>query len=68
MATVISIQTGEEFDVNTLPYKFAIPEHEPIKLSNGKYLRSYRVTKYNDHEPAGDADVEHDAFEREMYG
>ena len=67
-----TIQTNSpEIDVNVYfrDYKYAIQEHAPIKLSNGNWLHSYRVTKYqNDgmslHE---DMDEEQDAFEREMF-
>lgn len=48
-------------------YKYAIQEHAPIKLSNGKWLHTYRVTKYKSFDPYGDGDEEQDAFEREMY-
>mgnify|MGYP001569855465 CR=1 FL=1 len=46
-------------------YKYAIPEHEPIKLSNNNYLHVYRVTKYSGglH---GDPDEEQAAYEREL--
>ena len=47
-------------------YKYAIPEHPSIKLSNGNWLHTYRVTKYGQG-PHGDPDEEQDAFEREMY-
>jgi hypothetical protein len=56
------IDTEKEFRM----YKYAIPECEPIKLSNGMYLHVYKVTQYNDQNPAGDEDEEQDAFEREQ--
>lgn len=70
MSKIISIQTdSQDIDVETQfrNYKFASPEHEPIKLSNGKWLHSYKVTKYNDHDPHGDQDVEQESFEREIF-
>ena len=48
-------------------YKHAIPEHEPIKLSDGSWLHTYRVTKYNLDYAGGDIDEEQEAFDREMY-
>ena len=71
MSQVISIQLKEQFiDVNKVfaQYKYAIAEHQPIRLSNGMYLHSYKVTRYNDHSPIGDIDVENESFENEMYG
>jgi hypothetical protein len=69
MAKIISFQSiTPEIDVNKLPYKYAIPEHEPIKLSNGNYLLSFRVTKYFDNSPCGDEDVEQNCFDNELYG
>lgn len=69
MAKIISFQAKEYFDVNTLKtYKYAIPEHEPILLSNGLYLYSYRVTPYDEYDAAyGDFDEECYAVEREIY-
>ena len=68
MAKIISFQWKfQDFDASKMPYKYAIPEHEPIKLSNGLWLHSYRVTKYNDFEPAGDPDIEQESFNNEMY-
>lgn len=69
---ITTIQTKEkDIDVNKVfrQYKYAIQEHPPIKLSNGNYLHTYKLTKYqNDgmslHE---DMDEEQEAFEREMY-
>ena len=46
-------------------YKYAIPEHAPIKLSNGKWLHSYKVTNY-DEDMRGDLDEEQECFEREV--
>jgi len=40
-------------------YKNAEPEHEPIKLSNGMYLHTYKVTEFNyeyDYEPTTETD------------
>lgn len=70
MSQVVNIQLKEQYiDVNKVfaQYKYAIAEHEPIRLSNGMYLHSYKVTKYNDHSPAGDIDAEQDAFDNELY-
>lgn len=70
MSNIVSIQrSSADIDVNSefRNYKYAIPEHEPIKLSNGMWLHTYKVTAYNDHAPAGDEDVEQESFEREMY-
>ena len=51
MNTIIkSIQTNSEIlDVNKVfkHYKYAIPEHEPIKLSNNLWLHTYRLTKHD---------------------
>lgn len=69
MAHIVSIQTkSESIDVNQefRHYKYAIPEHTPIRLSNGMWLHTYRVTKYNDYDPY-DIDVEQDAFYNEIY-
>ena len=49
-------------------YKYAIPEHPPIKLSNGQWLHTYRLTKYNDNNVTGDEDVEQDAYDYEQSG
>ena len=40
--------------------KYAIPEHEPIKLSNDNYLHTYRITSYESltSDPFGDFDDE----------
>jgi hypothetical protein len=56
-------------DVNSLfrNYKYAIQEHAPIRLSNGMWLHTYRLTKYNDSDPHGDQDVERDAFYNEQF-
>jgi len=69
MSKIISIQSiTSEIDVNKFPYKYAISEHEPIKLSNGNYLLSFRVTNYNDSEPSGDQDIEENCYYNEIYG
>lgn len=47
-------------------YKYAVSEHEPIKLSNGNWLHVYRVTNYLSG-AHGDPDEEQSAFEKEMY-
>lgn len=68
---IISIQrNSQHLDVDRefAHYKFAIPEHEPIKLSNDLWLHSYRVTKYNESPCFADPDTEQDSFENEMYG
>jgi hypothetical protein len=70
MSQIISVQTNQrDIDVNKdfAHYKFAIPEHEPIRLSNGTWLHTYRVTKYNDLSPIGDDDVEQRFFDEEMF-
>ena len=57
------IDVNEEFKF----YKYAIPEHEPIKLSTGEYLHIYRVAEYDKQDCQGiDFDVEEEAFYREM--
>ncbi len=40
----------EKIDVNQVFrfYKYAIPEHSPIKLSNGSWLHTYRLTRYDE--------------------
>jgi len=69
MNKIISFQSITlAIDVNNLPYKYAIPEHEPIKLSNGNYLLSFRVTPYFDNDPQGDSDVEQECFDNELFG
>jgi hypothetical protein len=69
MKKIINFQHKDEFfDVNKLPYKYAIQEHLPLKLSNKMWLHSYRVTNYNDQSQTGDIDVEEDCFNNEMYG
>ena len=69
MSKIITFQwRSEDYDVNKMPYKYAIAEHQPIKLSNGTYLHSYRVTNYQDREPAGDMDIEQDCYDKEMNG
>jgi len=50
-------------------YKFMIPEHKPIKLSNGSYLHTFKVTEYNQEDKIyGDSDEEQECVDREMYG
>ena len=66
---IITIQrSSQDIDVNRefAHYKFAIPEHQPIKLSNGLWLHIYKVTKYNESSCFSDLDVAQDSFEREM--
>jgi hypothetical protein len=46
-------------------YKYALQEHPPIKLSNGMWLHSYRVTPFSN-DPGGDPDEEQESFEREL--
>lgn len=68
---IISIQRlTAEIDINKefSNYRFALPEHPPIKLSNGKYLHTYRVTEYLDFEPAGDPDTEEEIRNIEIFG
>jgi len=70
MPTIRTIQSNTEcIDVNDVfrNYKYAIPEHAPILLSNGNWLHTYRLTRYNDVCPGGDPDIEQDAYERELY-
>jgi len=50
MKEIVSIQRKERnLDVNEefRFYKYAIPEHAPIKLSNGMWLHTYRLTPYD---------------------
>lgn len=71
MSKIITItRPSSEIDVNRefVNYKYAIPEHSPIRLSDGSYLHTYRVTRYNDFDPQGDQDVEDGFAEREIYG
>jgi hypothetical protein len=71
MSNIKTIETKKyELDVDRVfaHYKYAVPEHDPIKLSNGNYLHVYRVTRYDDFDPQGDSDVEQDFCDREMYG
>lgn len=58
-----SIDVNKEFT----NYKYAKPEHTPIRLSNGKYLHTYKLTPYNDYSASGDEDIEAEAVERELY-
>jgi len=69
MKQFISFQrNSQEVDVNTefRHYKYAVAEHSPIQLSNGKWLHTYRCTKYDDYSPY-DIDVESETTYREMY-
>lgn len=58
------ITKTENIDVNKefWFYKYAIPEHEPIKLSDGTWLHTYRLTRYD----FEDSDVEQDAVNEEL--
>jgi hypothetical protein len=68
MSKIISFRSKEQsIDINTLPYKYAIPERPSIKLSDNSYLHIYRVTDFNDYSPSGDEDIEQDCFERECF-
>ena len=70
MAQIISIRRNSQsidVDKDFANYKYAISEHEPIQLSNGEWLHTYCCTRYNDHDPHGDIDVEQDAFNNELY-
>lgn len=64
MKRIVTLQSpSKDFDVNRLPYKYAIKEHEPILLSNGRYLHSYRVTPYSQESAYyGDSCEENQAF------
>lgn len=71
MSKIISFQVKNDDQATKLlsQYKYAIPEHTPIELSNGLWLHTYKVTRYDDFgHPAGDQDSEQDAVDREMYG
>lgn len=62
---IISIQMPiEVIDVNQVfrIYKYAVQEHLPIKLSNGMWLHTYRVTESEYDNPHGDSDYENDSF------
>jgi len=63
---IIQIQRPDKaIDINKefAYYKYAIPECEPIKLSNGNYLHVYKVTKYSrDSYIYGDIDEEMDTI------
>lgn len=48
--------------------KRAIAEHEPIKLSNGTWLHSYKITQFEANDAYGDADEEQEAVNRELFG
>jgi hypothetical protein len=68
MTKIITIQLELRHpDVSRMPYKYVIPEHEPIKLSSGLWLHILRVTDYNDSEPSGDPDIEQEAFKTNQY-
>jgi len=58
----------KDIDVNDIfrNYKYAIPEMNPKKLSNGTWLHVYKVTNYSK-DAHGDFDEESDAYDREMY-
>lgn len=64
------ILPSDQIDVNNVfrNYKYAVPEMNPVKLSNGMWLHCYALTNFNDCDPAGDIDVEQDCFDNEMYG
>jgi hypothetical protein len=69
MSKIISFQwKTQEFDVNKMPYKYAIPEHGPIQLSNRMWLHTYKVSMYNDQDPSGDIDIENEIFNQELNG
>ena len=72
MVKIISFQHKEQdIDVNDVlrQYKYAIPEHQPIWLSNGSWLHTYKVTDYSrDSYVYGDQDEEQECFEREVNG
>ena len=69
MTKIITLQLElRQPDISGMPYKYVVPEHEPIKLSNGLWLHTFRVTSYDDQDPSGDPDVEQEAFDNEMYG
>ena len=62
---IISIQMPNEcIDVNGIfkQYKYARQEHCPIKLSNGMWLHTYRITEYEYEDPHGDNDIENDWY------
>ncbi len=68
MRKIITFQAPSEYiDVNALPYKYAIEEHMPIKLSNGMYLHSYKVTEYGKDYAGGDFDEECEAYYNERF-
>jgi hypothetical protein len=69
MKKIISLQLPtDEIDVNRefRYYKYAIPEHEPIELSNGMWLHTYRVTSYDDFDPHGDFNEELQAYNENL--
>jgi hypothetical protein len=62
---IISVQQPTDaIDVNNVfrVYKYARQEHLPIKLSNGMWLHTYRVTEHDYDNPHGDEDYENDCF------
>ena len=68
MKRIITFQSSEEvpnLEKYFRHFKFAIPEHPPIKLSNNRFLHSYRVTSY-DTGPYGDEDEEQEVFDQEL--
>jgi hypothetical protein len=69
MSKIITFQwKTEEFDVNKMPYKYAIPEHQPIHLSNGMWLHTYKVSMFDDTNPSGDIEIENEIFNQEIHG
>lgn len=62
---IISIQLPTAcIEVNNVfrIYKYARQEHEPIQLSNGMWLHTYRITEYEHDNPHGDDDIENDTY------
>lgn len=55
---------NEFIDVNGIfkQYKYARQEHYPIRLSNGMWLHTYRITEYDYEDTHGDSDYENDSF------
>lgn len=47
-------------------FKYAVPEHEPIQLTNGMWLHTYRLTRYDDTSAGGDSDVEYDSWKENL--
>lgn len=74
MNKIISIEHKDNtLNVNEVfkSCKYAIPECEPIKLSNGNWMHIYKVTPYGREtdENYNDIDeIEEDTFNRELYG